>query len=149
MFFWKILFFWPLVMKTCVFGQNGTFFRCFFVNAKYYGPFLCQKYVFGKFCARSFQRYMTWGVNCLQHELERKNASKILLFIENHPNKESCVKLLRNEGFLTTQGRLSPPPYPIPPKRCSLERSQWKLFLHLSARVWTRIGLRMTKKHKK
>ena len=113
----KILFFWPLVMKTCVFGQNGNFFFwCFFVNAKYYGPFLCQKYVFGKFCARSFQRYVTWGVNSLQHELERKNASKILLFIEKRPNKESCVKMLKNGGFLTTQGRLSPPPLPNPAK---------------------------------
>ena len=60
---------------------------------------------------------MTWGVNSLQHELERKNASKILLFVENDPNKETCVKMLKKGGFPTTQGQLSPSPLPKSAKK--------------------------------
>ena len=136
-------------MKTCVFCQKSKFLWSCWVHRKCHVLSLLEKYVFGEICARSFQRHIFCVVfprNELRAGQRCQNFSWKLKIVQIRKHVQKCLKM----GDFQVLTLVCPrPPYLFRQIRCSLERSDWKLFLHLSARAWTRIGLRMTKKHKK
>ena len=117
-----------------------------------HGPLLIQ--MFGRSQSKSACSSPGCGITTFRAQLADMadcqstfKSTRKLVFSVKAPK---YTKMLIFGGILSTQGRLSPPPLPNPAKKVLFGKIALKtfFFLHLSARAWTRIGLRMTKKHK-
>ena len=102
------------------------------------------------FCKKSALETRSEPLNDKNEGKVRKNDSFFMIF--SHFFKVLVVSPVDGHfwGVQSTQGRLSPSPLPNPAKKVLFEKIALEtFFLHLSARSWTRIDLRMTQKHKK